>query len=102
MRHHHLVLLARNLTGYANLLTLSSLGYTEGFYYKPRIDDELLERHHEGLIALSACLAGDIPRPSSTASTPRPGRAPSTTGSCSDRTASTWRCRTTGFPSRGS
>ena len=61
MRHHHLVLLARNAVGYANLITLSSLGYTEGFYYKPRIDDELLERHHEGLIALSACLAGNIP-----------------------------------------
>jgi DNA polymerase-3 subunit alpha len=60
-RHHHLVLLARDMTGYQNLLELSSLGYTEGFYYKPRIDDELLERHHEGLIALSACLAGDIP-----------------------------------------
>ena len=49
------------MTGYRNLLELSSLGYTEGFYYKPRIDDELLERHHEGVIALSACLAGDIP-----------------------------------------
>ena len=60
-RHSHLVLLARDSTGYRNLLALSSLGYTEGFYYKPRIDDELLERHHEGLIALSACLAGDIP-----------------------------------------
>jgi DNA polymerase-3 subunit alpha len=60
-RHNHLVLLARNATGYANLLQLSSQGYTEGFYYKPRIDDELLEEHHEGLIALSACLAGDIP-----------------------------------------
>jgi DNA polymerase-3 subunit alpha len=60
-RHNHLVLLARNATGYRNLLSLASLGYTEGFYYKPRIDDELLERHHEGLIALSACLAGDIP-----------------------------------------
>jgi DNA polymerase-3 subunit alpha len=60
-RHHHLVLLARDMTGYKNLLVLSSLGYTEGFYYKPRIDDELLERHHEGIIALSACLAGDIP-----------------------------------------
>jgi len=60
-RHHHLVLLARNLTGYRNLLTLSSLGYTEGFYYKPRIDDELLERHCGGLIALSACLTGEIP-----------------------------------------
>ena len=60
-RHNHLVLLARNMTGYQNLLTLSSLGYTEGFYYKPRVDDELLEKHHEGIIALSACLAGDIP-----------------------------------------
>ena len=60
-RHHHLVLLARDAAGYRNLLALSSLGYTEGFYYKPRIDDELLERHREGLIALSACLAGDIP-----------------------------------------
>ncbi len=60
-RHHHLVLLARNPVGYANLISLSSLGYTEGFYYKPRIDDELLERHHEGLIALSACLAGNVP-----------------------------------------
>jgi DNA polymerase-3 subunit alpha len=60
-RHHHLVLLARSVTGYQNLIALSSLGYTEGFYYKPRVDDELLARHHEGLIALSACLAGDIP-----------------------------------------
>ena len=60
-RHHHLVLLAKNSTGYANLMCLSSLAYTEGFYYKPRIDDELLEKYHEGLIALSACLAGDIP-----------------------------------------
>ncbi len=60
-RHHHFVLLARNATGYANLLKLSSIGYTEGFYYKPRIDDELLEKYHDGIIALSACLAGDIP-----------------------------------------
>jgi DNA polymerase-3 subunit alpha len=60
-RYHHLVLLARDLQGYKNLLTLSSLSYTEGFYYKPRIDDELLERFHGGLIALSACLAGEIP-----------------------------------------
>ncbi|HTZ50905.1 MAG TPA: DNA polymerase III subunit alpha [Spirochaetia bacterium] len=60
-RSHHLVLLARNLAGYRNLMALSSLGYTEGFYYKPRIDEEVLARHHEGLICLSACLAGDIP-----------------------------------------
>jgi DNA polymerase III subunit alpha len=60
-RHHHLVLIARNLTGYRNLITLSSLGYTEGFYYKPRVDDELLARHHEGIVALTACLAGQVP-----------------------------------------
>ena len=60
-RRHHFVLLATNFSGYQNLMELSSRGYTEGFYYKPRIDEELLEKHHEGLIALSACLAGDIP-----------------------------------------
>lgn len=58
---HHLVLLARNITGYRNLVKLSTLGYTEGFYYKPRIDFELLEKYSDGLIALSACLAGEIP-----------------------------------------
>ncbi len=52
-RHRHLVLLARNETGYRNLMALCSLGYTEGFYYKPRIDDELLARHHEGLVCLT-------------------------------------------------
>ncbi len=60
-RHRHLVLLARNETGYRNLMALSSLGYTEGFYYKPRVDDELLERHREGLVCLSACLGGEVP-----------------------------------------
>jgi DNA polymerase-3 subunit alpha len=58
----HLVLLAENQVGYKNLMTLSSLGFTEGFYYKPRIDYEILRKHSEGLIGLSACLAGDIPR----------------------------------------
>ncbi|GMO49525.1 MAG: DNA polymerase III subunit alpha [Termitinemataceae bacterium] len=58
----HLVLLAMNEKGYRNLCALSSLAYIEGFYYKPRIDYELLEKHHEGLICLSACLAGEIPR----------------------------------------
>jgi len=60
-RYQHLVLLARNATGYRNLIQLCSLAYTEGFYYKPRIDDELLEQYHEGTIALTACLAGAIP-----------------------------------------
>jgi DNA polymerase-3 subunit alpha len=60
-RFSHLILLAANEVGYKNLLKLSSLGYAEGFYYKPRIDDDLLEQHKEGLICLTACLAGDIP-----------------------------------------
>lgn len=58
----HITLLARNGTGYHNLLVLSSRAHLEGFYYKPRIDRELLEAHHEGLIALSGCLKGEIPR----------------------------------------
>ncbi len=58
----HLVLLCKNEVGYQNLIKLVSLGYTEGFYNKPRVDHELLEKHSEGLVALSACLAGEIPR----------------------------------------
>lgn len=57
----HLVLLAKNLTGYKNLLKLVSGAYLEGFYYRPRIDKELLREHNEGLIAMSACLHGEIP-----------------------------------------
>ncbi len=56
----HLVLLARNMEGYKNLMKIVSAGFTEGFYYKPRIDMEMLEGHSEGLIALSACLSGDV------------------------------------------
>jgi len=59
---YHLVLLCKNNTGYQNLIKLVSYGYTEGFYNKPRVDIELLAKYHEGLIALSACLAGEIPR----------------------------------------
>ena len=58
---NHLILLAKNNEGYRNLTRLVSLAYIEGFYYKPRIDHELLEKYHEGLIALSACLKGEIP-----------------------------------------
>ena len=60
--HFHLVLLAKNEAGYRNLCKLSSLAYVEGFYYKPRIDHEILKAHSEGLIATSACLAGEINR----------------------------------------
>ena len=61
-RYHHLVLLAENNTGYANLMKIVSRGFTEGYYYKPRVDMEVLEEFHEGIIALSACLAGEVPR----------------------------------------
>ncbi len=60
--HYHLVLLAKNHTGYQNLIQLVTKAHLEGFYYRPRVDKELLEQHHEGLIALSSCLAGEIPR----------------------------------------
>lgn len=59
---NHLVLLAKDLIGYQNLVRLVSAGFTEGFYYKPRIDMELLREHHEGLIAMSACLQGKVPQ----------------------------------------
>ena len=58
--NNHLVLLAENLTGYHNLIKLVSAGYTEGFYYKPRIDKELLAEHASGLIGLSSCLKGEV------------------------------------------
>lgn len=57
----HLILLAKNKTGYKNLMKLCSAGFTEGFYYKPRIDHEILKEHSEGLVCMSACLAGEIP-----------------------------------------
>src|SRR5437870_6598005 len=56
----HLTLLARDNAGYSNLIKLSSLGYLEGYYYRPRVDWELLERHKDGLIALSGCLSGRV------------------------------------------
>ena len=58
----HLVLLCENQQGYQNLIKLCSAGFTQGYYYRPRIDMGLLEQMHEGIIALSACLSGDIPR----------------------------------------
>lgn len=60
--YYHMVLLCKNQQGYQNLIKLVSLGFTDGFYVKPRIDDELLNKYHEGLVCLSACLAGEIPR----------------------------------------
>lgn len=59
-KYHHLVLLAENNKGYANLMKIVSKGFIDGFYYKPRVDYEVLEQYHEGIIALSACLAGEV------------------------------------------
>lgn len=61
-RYYHLVLLAENNKGYENLMKIVSRGFTEGYYYKPRVDLELLREYHEGIIALSACLAGEVQR----------------------------------------
>ncbi|MBR5760796.1 MAG: DNA polymerase III subunit alpha [Lachnospiraceae bacterium] len=61
-RYHHLVLLAENNVGYANLCKIVSIGFTEGYYYRPRVDFEILNKYHEGIIALSACIAGELPR----------------------------------------
>lgn len=61
-RYYHLVLLAENNTGYSNLMKIVSKGFVEGYYYMPRVDMEVLEKYHEGIIALSACLAGEVQR----------------------------------------
>ncbi len=61
-RYYHLVLLAENNQGYANLMKIVSIGFTQGYYYRPRVDMEVLNRYHEGIIALSACLAGEVQR----------------------------------------
>ncbi len=61
-KYHHLILLAKNRAGYANLMKLASIAYTDGFYYKPRIDFDTMKKHSEGLICSSACIAGIIPQ----------------------------------------
>ena len=61
-KYNHLILLAKNNNGYKNLSKLVSLGFLDGYYYKPRIDKEILEKYHEDLICCSACLAGELPQ----------------------------------------
>ena len=61
-KYNHLILLAKNNEGYKNLTKIVSIGFTEGFYYKPRVDKETLEKYHEGIICCSACLAGEVPQ----------------------------------------
>ena len=99
-RPYHLVLLCKNEVGYRNLSALVSRGFTEGFYFKPRIDWELLEQYHEGLIALSACLAGQLPRLLLAGDYQGPRPTPWPCGTSSARRTTTWRSRTTASPSR--
>lgn len=87
--NYHLILLARNQTGYQNLIQLTTRAHLEGFYYKPRVDKELLEQHSQGLVALSACLAGEIPVSSWEDATRRPNRLLSGTRRLS--VISTWK-----------
>lgn len=61
-KYHHLLVLAENSRGYQNLIQLTSRGYLEGFYYKPRVDEELLRKYHQGLIALTGCTSGEVPK----------------------------------------
>ena len=99
--NNHLVLLCKNETGYKNLIKMVSAGFLEGFYSKPRIDKQLLEQHHEGLVCLSACLAGEIPQAILAGTTPAPGRRRCTTTTCSARATTILNCRTTAWTRTG-
>ena len=91
---YHLVLLCENETGYQNLIKMVSRSFTEGFYFKPRIDRDLLREHSEGLIALSACLAGEVPRNLRTIISGHV-RLPNFIWSCLERTIILSSCKTT-------
>ncbi len=94
-RYNHLVLLCENQDGYRNLINLVSTAYLDGFYYKPRIDMDLLNQHSKGLIAMSACLRGHVPRPFSTTNTTKPNASPSRTPIFSVTRISSSKSRTT-------
>ena len=96
---YHLVLLCENEMGYRNLSYMVSLGFTEGFYNRPRVDMELLREHHEGLIALSACLAGRIPQAIMQEDRTRRSRPRVNTRKFSARGIFIWNCRITAFRS---
>ena len=99
-RYFHLVLLAENNTGYANLMKIVSKGFVEGFYYKPRVDMEVLQEYHEGLIALSACLAGRCQGFLPEGCMRRQKRRPCAMSRFSERIIISWSCRITVFRSR--
>lgn len=95
-RYYHLVLLAENNQGYSNLMKIVSKGFVEGFYYKPRVHLELLKEYHEGIIALSACLAGEVARFLTRGCMRRQRPQLSATGIFSEREISSWKCRIMG------
>ena len=98
--YYHMVLLAKDDVGYRNLLALTTAAHLDGYYYKPRIDKELLAEHAEGLIGTSACLGGEVLRSWLKATSGRPARRRMTIGPSWVRRTSTSRCRTTGCRSR--
>ena len=96
----HIILLAKNETGYKNLIKLTSAGYLEGFYYRPRIDKELLFNHKEGLICLSACLKGEIPHLINTNQLERAKKRRMNIKARSEKRTFIWRSRITASRSR--
>ena len=96
--YYHLTLLAENIEGYRNLMQLSSAAYLEGYYYKPRVDWELLERHHDGLIATTGCLGGVVLQALLAGDQEEAERRAPGCRTSSGRTTSSSSCRTTGWP----
>ena len=96
-RYNHLVLLCENQEGYRNLINLVSTGYLDGFYYKPRIDKDLLAQHSKGLIAMSACLRGDINETLLADRYDEATRLAYDIQISSARTISFWKCRITAW-----
>ena len=99
-RYYHLVLLAENNKGYANLMKIVSKGFVEGYYYKPRVDKQVLREYSEGIIALSACLAGEVQRYLMKGLMRMPRNRRWSTGRFSVRKIIFWNFRITGFRSR--
>ena len=96
--YYHLTALAEKLTGYRNLIQLSSRAYLEGYYQKPKVDWELLEDHHEGIIATTGCLGGQVLQALLPTTTPARSRSPAGCRTSSGATTSSSSCRTTGSP----
>ena len=99
-KYYHLILLAENNEGYQNLMKIVSTGFVEGFYYKPRVDFETLERYSRGLICLSACLAGEVQRNLARGMYEEGKRRLSGTRAFSGRETSSWSFRITESPCR--